>query len=80
MSYAGIGASNKPLYDCCEYAQDLQQSVEPLSYQMYFGKEENCNKCIENKVWFKQDPTLVNIESEDCIRPFLTYSSSVAIM
>ena len=63
MSYAGVGASNKPLYDCCKYAQDLQQSVDPFAYQMYFGRGENCNKCIDKKVWFKQDPSLVNVES-----------------
>ncbi len=64
MSYANIGGSNKNTYDCCNYSQQLQQSVDPLKFQMYFGKHENCNKCIDKKVWFKQDPQLVNIESE----------------
>ncbi len=77
MSYAGQGASNKQLYDCCKYSQDISQSVNPFYYQMYFGKGENCNKCIDNKVWFKQDPQLVNVESEllNITRPLSDCSS-----
>lgn len=64
MSYGTQGSSNLPTYDCCKYSQDLQQSTDPLKYQLYFGTGENCNKCIYKKAWFKQDPTIVNIESE----------------
>lgn len=64
MSYSTQGASNKQIYDCCAYAQALQQSVDPLQYQMYFGAHENCSKCIDHKAWFKQDKEIVDIESD----------------
>ena len=59
-----IGSSNKQIYDCCAYNQYLQQSVDPLYYEMYFGKEENCHKCIDKSPWYRQDIPIVNIESE----------------
>jgi hypothetical protein len=64
MSYSTQGASNRQIYDCCAYAQALQQSVDPLQYDLYFGAVENCNKCIDDKAWFKQDREIVDIESE----------------
>lgn len=64
MSYSTQGSSNRQEYDCCKYAQDLQQSVDPLSYQLYFGAHESCSKCIDKKVWFKQNPEIVDIESD----------------
>ncbi len=64
MSYSTQGASNRQIYDCCNYAQSLQQSVDPLQYQLYFGAGENCSKCIDKKAWFKQDRQIVDIESE----------------
>jgi len=64
MSYSTQGASNRQVYDCCKYAQDLKQSVDPLQYNLYFGAQENCSKCIDKKAWFKQDTDIVNIESE----------------
>lgn len=64
MSYSTQGASNRQIYDCCAYAQALQQSVDPLQYDLYFGAVENCNKCIDNKAWFKQDKEIVDIESD----------------
>jgi hypothetical protein len=64
MSYSTQGASNRQIYDCCNYAQTLQQSVDPLQYQLYFGHGENCSKCIDKKAWFKQDRQIVDIESE----------------
>jgi hypothetical protein len=64
MSYSTQGASNRQIYDCCAYAQALQQSVDPLQYDLYFGAVENCNKCIDNKAWFKQDREIVDIESD----------------
>ena len=36
MSYSTQGASNRQIYDCCAYAQSLQQSVDHLQYQLYF--------------------------------------------
>lgn len=64
MSYPNQGASNRQIYDCCNYAQTLQQSVDPLQYNLYFGAGENCSKCIDKKAWFKQDRQVVDIESE----------------
>lgn len=64
MSYSTQGASNRQIYDCCAYAQTLQQSVDPLQYDLYFGAVENCNKCIDKKAWFRQDKEIVDIESD----------------
>ena len=64
MSYSTQGASNRQVYDCCKYAQDLKQSVDPLQYNLYFGAQENCSKCIDKKAWFKQDTEIVDVESE----------------
>jgi hypothetical protein len=64
MSYSTQGASNRQIYDCCDYAQTLQQSVDPLQYNLYFGQGENCSKCIDKKAWFRQDRQIVDIESE----------------
>ncbi len=64
MSYQTQGASNRSIYDCCDYSQQLQQSVDPLQYNLYFGAQENCSKCIDKKAWFRQDKQVVDIESE----------------
>ena len=64
MSYSTQGASNRQIYDCCAYAQALQQSVDPLQYDLYFGAVENCNKCIDKQAWFRQDKQIVDIESD----------------
>ena len=64
MSYSTQGASNRQIYDCCDYAQELQQSVDPLQYYLYFGAQENCSKCIDKKAWYRQDTEIVNLESE----------------
>lgn len=64
MSYGTQGSSNKQIYDCCAYAQELQQSTDPLQYQLYFGQAENCSKCIDKKAWYKFDREVVDVESE----------------
>ena len=64
MSYGTQGSSNKQIYDCCFYSQDLQQSTDPLQYQLYFGQAENCSKCIDKKAWYKFDSAVVDAESE----------------
>ena len=64
MSYPTQGASNRQIYDCCAYSQSLQQSVDPIQYQLYFGAQENCSKCIEGQAWFRQDKEIVDIESD----------------
>ena len=57
-----IGSSNRLPYDFCSYQKQLFESTQPLSYQMYFGAYENCNKAIFDKFWVKYQ--LVDIESE----------------
>jgi len=64
MSYSTQGASNRQVYDCCKYAQDLKQSVDPLQYNLYFGAQENCSKCIDDQAWYRQDREVVDVESE----------------
>ena len=78
MSYSPLGSSDKNIYGGCESQQRLETSTRPFEYQMYFGKNENCKKCTENGVWYKQNPTIVNIESElrNQTRP-LSYCNSM---
>lgn len=59
-----IGSFNRLSYDNCAYGQRLHESVSPLEYQMYDGKYENCDKCVADKFYFRQDPALVDVESE----------------
>jgi hypothetical protein len=62
---AQIGNSNRTLYDTCAYEKRLYESTSPLSYNMYFGAQENCNKCTDNnKFYVKFQPEIVDIESE----------------
>lgn len=56
------GGSNKLIYDNCAYAQWEYSSTIPIQYQLYMGKNENCNKCVYDKFWHPYD--LVDIESE----------------
>lgn len=32
-------------YDCCAYAQDIQESTGSLDYHLYQGKYINCKNC-----------------------------------
>jgi hypothetical protein len=64
MSYTTRGSTDKQMYECCQSNQRLYTSTAPFDYQMYFGKEENCNKCTDGTTWYKQNPRLVNIESD----------------
>ena len=72
MSYSTQGASNRQVYDCCKYAQDLKQSVDPLQYNLYFGAQENCSKCIDKKAWFRQDKEVVDVEYTALRLPLLS--------
>jgi hypothetical protein len=36
---------NRLTYDSCAYAKTLQQSTDPLEYQLYKGKYEGCAQC-----------------------------------
>jgi len=38
-------SSNRLKYDSCAYVQDIKESVEPLQYNMFLGKYENCKSC-----------------------------------
>jgi len=58
------GSSNRQIYDNCNYEKRLYESTSPLSYQMYFGAHENCNKCKYDKFYVKYQPEIVDIESE----------------
>lgn len=57
------GSSNRLMYDKCAYQKKLYESTTPLTYQLYEGRYENCNKCkFENQFWRPFD--LVDIESD----------------
>lgn len=57
------GSSNRQIYDNCSYAQWAHASTEPLQYQLYMGKNENCGKCrYKEQFWHPYD--LVDVESE----------------
>ena len=57
-----IGSFNRTSYDQCAYEKRLQEGTSPLTYQLYEGKFENCNKCKFDKFYRPFD--LVDIESE----------------
>ena len=57
-----LGASNRLIYDNCSYQKQLYESTSPLSYNLYFGAQENCGKCLYDKFWTKF--ALTDIESE----------------
>ena len=38
---------NRLPYDSCAYAKTIQQSTDPLDYNLYKGKYESCDQCPE---------------------------------
>jgi hypothetical protein len=63
--FSNAGGFTRLQYDRCAYQKDLYQSVEPLSFQMYPGKFENCSKCTyEDQFWRPFDTQIVDAESE----------------
>lgn len=36
---------NRLSYDSCAYSKNLQQSTDPLEYNLFKGKFESCNYC-----------------------------------
>ena len=38
-------SSNRLIYDRCAYASDIKESTEPLEYNLFVGKYENCKQC-----------------------------------
>lgn len=59
-----FGGSTQLIYDECDYRRRLCQSVTPGNYRLYFGFAENNNRCIDKQVYYKQNPMLVETESE----------------
>ncbi|ARF10586.1 hypothetical protein Hokovirus_2_113 [Hokovirus HKV1] len=64
MSLRNFGGSTQLIYDECDYRRRLCQSVTPGNYRLYFGFAENNNRCVQDKVYYKQNPMLVETESE----------------
>lgn len=59
------GTSTRLIYDNCAYQLQIARSTDPLAYQLYDGKFENCKKCVyENKFWRKNDTDVIDRESE----------------
>lgn len=59
-----FGGTTQLIYDNCDYYKRLRESMSPGEYALYFGQAENENKCIIGNVYFKQDPCVVDVESE----------------
>ena len=38
-------SSNRLMYDRCAYATEIKESTEPLEYNLFLGKFENCKTC-----------------------------------
>ena len=38
-------SSNRLIYDRCAYATEIKESTEPLEYNLFLGKFENCKTC-----------------------------------
>lgn len=58
------GASNRLLYDACYVQKRTFESTQPLNYYIYMDAHENCGKCKSNRLYYRQDPELVDIETE----------------
>lgn len=57
-----IGASNRTLYDQCDYQRHVHESTAPLAFTTDFTKYENCNRCVVERLHTRFD--VVDIESE----------------
>lgn len=58
------GSSNRTLYDNCYDQKRTYESTEPINYYIYMGAHENCNRCKGDRMYYRQDPELVDIETE----------------
>lgn len=58
-----MGGSNRLIYDKCAYQKELYESTSPLTYQLYEGKHEHCEKCMYKKAFYRPFD-LVDVESE----------------
>jgi hypothetical protein len=55
-------STNRLPYDDCAYNQSVHVLTDPLYYQLYLGKHENCNRCSHPTQ--PRNVPLVDIESE----------------
>lgn len=39
---------NRLSYDSCAYSKNLQESTDPLEYNLFRGKFETCNTCLKS--------------------------------
>ena len=63
-SGVNYGASNRLLYDKCYEQKRTFESTEPLNYYIYMDAHENSKRCKESRIYYRQDPELVDIETE----------------
>lgn len=64
MNGGSNGASNRMLYDNCNYQRLTRQSTDPLAYNLYQGKYENCSKCIYDNFYVPYQPEIIDMDSE----------------
>jgi hypothetical protein len=64
MNGGNSGSFNRQKYDTCNTQQFIAQEVAPLSYRMYQGNYENCNKCIYDQFYVPYQSEIVDVESE----------------
>jgi hypothetical protein len=64
-------SSNRLIYDTCEYEKRLVESTDPLNYQFFYGKFENCGKhgCLQKKNNTRYDVVDVESELKNIVRP-----------
>jgi hypothetical protein len=58
------GSSNRQMYDTCYDQKRTFESTEPLNYYINILPHENCNRCKSDRIYYRQDPQLVDIETE----------------
>lgn len=68
-SNINFGGNTRQLYDEANYIQTLRQSVTPLSYVLYGGAYENCNKCIDGNFYTPFDVIAIESELTNRTRP-----------
>jgi hypothetical protein len=73
-------SSNRLIYDKCAYGQKIQSSTDPLSYQLFTGKFENCGRCNKTQTYsgqyencgttacYKNNKTLLRVDVESDLR------------
>lgn len=65
MNSGDSGNFNRLIYDRCEYEKRIKESTDPLSWNMYGGKFEHCQKCVYNNQFIRPfDNNIVDRESE----------------